>query len=89
MNKEDFGKIVEFIEGNYSRTLAKNELVVMKEELKDYTYESFMENIKYPLLKKVDYFKVQALHKIIEEDKELQDLKESLGIKSFDELYEN
>lgn len=89
MNKEDFGKIVEFIEGNYSRALAKNELVVMKEELKDYTYESFMENIKYPLLKKADYFKVQALHKIIEEDKELQDLKDRLGIKSFGELYEN
>ena len=89
MNNDDLEKVVEFIEGAYSRKLEIAEIKLLKDELKDYTYESFMENIKYPLLQKVDYFKVQALHKIIEEDKELQDLKESLGIKSFDELYEN
>lgn len=89
MDNNNLEKVVEFIEGAYNRKLEIAEIKLLKEELKDYTYESFMENIKYPLLKKVDYFKVQALHKIIEEDKELQDLKESLGIKSFDELYEN
>lgn len=89
MDNDNLEKVVEFIEGAYNRKLEIAEIKLLKEELKDYTYESFMENIKYPLLKKVDYFKVQALHKIIEEDKELQDLKESLGIKSFDELYEN
>lgn len=89
MNNDDLEKVVEFIEGAYSRKLEVAEIKLLKRELKDYTYESFMENLECPLLKKVDYFKVQALHKIIEEDKELQDLKDRLGIKSFDELYEN
>lgn len=89
MNNDDLEKVVEFIEGAYNRKLEVAEIKLLKRELKDYTYESFMENLEYPLLKKVDYFKVQALHKIIEEDKELQELKDRLGIKSFDELYEN
>lgn len=89
MNEDDLENVVEFIEGAYNRKLEIAEIKLLKDELKDYTYESFMENIKYPLLKKVDYFKIQALHKVIEEDKELQDLKDRLGIKSFDELYEN
>ena len=89
MDNDNLEKVVEFIEGSYNRKLEIAEIKLLKEELKDYTYESFMENIKYPLLQKVDYFKVQALHKIILENKELQDLKERLGIKSFDELYEN
>lgn len=89
MNEDDLENVVEFIEGAYNRKLEIAEIKLLKDELKDYTYESFMENIKYPLLKKMDYFKIQALHKVIEEDKELQDLKDRLGIKSFDELYEN
>lgn len=89
MIKEDFNKIVDLIEGSYNRELDRKELVLLKEELKDYTYESFIENIKFPLLKKVEYFTIQKLHKIVEEAKELQEFKEHLGIKSFNELYDN
>lgn len=89
MDDNDLYKTIKFIEGYYNRKIENNEIVALKDELKDYTYETFLSELKYPLLKKVDYFKVQALHRIIEDDKELQDLKERLGIKSFDELYEN
>ena len=89
MLKEDFNKIVDLIEGSYNRELNRKELVLLKDELKDYTYESFVENIKFPLFKKVEYFTIQRLHQIVEEAKELQDLKDRLGIKSFDELYDN
>ena len=89
MDREDFNKIIEFIEGNYSRTLNKQELIALKQELEGYDYRKFVDNLKFSLLKKVDYFTVQALHKIILEDKELEELKFRLGIKSFDELYEN
>lgn len=89
MDKEDFNKIVIFLQGQYNRELNKQELVVLREELKDYTYEKFMNNLKFPLLKKVDYFTVQALHKIILDDIDLQHLRDSLGIESFEELYEN
>ena len=89
MEKEDFNKIVEFIQGNYNRELSRQELKVLKEELKNYDYERFMNNLKFPLLNKVDYFTVQALHKIILDDIDLQHLRDSLGIKRFEELYEN
>lgn len=89
MDDNDLYKTIKFIEGYYNRKIENNEIVALKDELKGYTYETFLSELKYPLLKKVDYFKVQALHRIIEDDKELQDLKERLGIKSFDELYEN
>lgn len=89
MEDDELIKVIDFIEGYYSRKLDVKEIKAIKEELKDYDYEKFMNNLKFPLLKKVEYFKVQALHNIIEEDKDLQHLKDSLGIKSFDELYEN
>lgn len=89
MEDDDLIKVVDFIEGYYNRKLEVKEIKAIKEELKGYDFEKFINNLKFPLLKKAEYFKVQALHRIVEEDKELQDLKDSLGIKSFDELYEN
>lgn len=89
MNKIDGQKTIEFLEGYYHRKLEKTEIIVLSEELRDFTYDSFMEEIKFPLLKKVEYFTVAQLHKIVEESKELVRFRESLGIKSFDELYEN
>lgn len=89
MDNEDLMKIIECIEGMYHRELDKAEIKLLKEELNNYTYESFVENIKFPLFKKVEYFTIQKLHKIVEEAKELQEFKEHLGIKSFNELYDN
>ena len=57
--------------------------------MKGYDYDKFMENIKFPLLKKVEYFTVASLHKIIEDDKELEEFKKHLGITSWEELYDN
>ena len=89
MNKVDGQKLIEFIEGYYHRKLEPNEIKALAEELKDYDYDKFTENIKFPLLKKVEYFTVSNLHKIIEEDKELQEFKKHLGIQSWNEIYEN
>ena len=89
MEDDDLVKVVDFIEGYYNRKLDVKEIKIIKEELKDYDYEKFMANIKFPLLKKVEYFTVQKLYQIIEDDRELEAFKEHLGIKSFEELYEN
>ncbi len=89
MTKVDGRKLVDFIEGYYHRKLEKNEILALAEEVKDFTFDDFVENFKFQLLKKVEYFTVAQLHKIIEEYKEIQKFKESLGINSFDELYEN
>lgn len=89
MENSELIKIVEFIQGAYNRTLNPSEIRLLKEELNGYDYDLFMTSLKYPLLKKVDYFTIQALHKVIEDDKGLQHLRDSLEIKSFEELYEN
>ena len=89
MNKLDGQKIIEFIEGYYHRKLEPNEIKALAEELKDYDYDKFTENIKFPLLKKFEYFTVSNLHKIIKENKELEEFKKHLGITTWDELYEN
>lgn len=89
MNKTDGQKIIEFIEGYYHRKLEPSEVKTLAEELKNYDYNSFMENLKTPLLQRVGYFTMAELHKIIEEDKELERYKRSLGVQSLNELYEN
>ena len=89
MEDKELIKVIEFLQGAYNRQLNKNEIKLIKEELKDYDYEKFINNLKFPLLKKVEYFTVRELHKIVEDDKDLQHLRDSLGIKSFEELYEN
>ncbi len=89
MNKTDGQKIIEFVEGYYHRKLETNEVKALAEELKNYDYDSFMNNLKTPLLHRVSYFTIAELHKIIEEDKELERYKRSLGVQSLNELYEN
>lgn len=89
MEDKELVKTIEFIQGSYAKKLESYEIKLIKEELKGYTFDDFMKELKPPLLRRVEYFSVQRLHQIIEENKELQRLKESLGIKSFDELYEN
>ena len=88
MEEKDLVKVIEFIQGAYNRTLSTEEIKVLQTELKGYDYQKFMDNLKFPLLKKVDYFTVQALHKIIQDDIDLQHLRDSLGIRRFEELYE-
>lgn len=86
---KDFIKIIDSIEGYYNRKLNDKEIKALSEELKSITFEEFENEIKFSLLKKIEYFTVSSLYKIIEEFKELREFKKSLGVKSFDELYEN
>lgn len=90
MDKTEFKKVIDFIQGYYNRTLSEAELKALKEELKYYkNYDDFAEKSRFSLLKKVEYFTVAKLHQVIQEDKELKELKDSLGIKCFDEIYDN
>ena len=89
MEDKDLIKVVDFIQGYYSRQLNKAEIKALSDELKGFTFEEFESEIKLPLLKKVEYFNVANLHKIVEDTKDLRLLKKQLGIKSFDELCEN
>ena len=91
MSDEDLLKVVNFIEGYYNRTLKETEIISLSEELKNCcnSYDDFINKFKFPLLKKVEYFTVAHLHRLIQEDNELEAFKRHLGIQSFEELYEN
>lgn len=89
METKELARVIDFIEGYYSRKLDNNEIKAIKFELKNFDFEKFHKELSFQLLKKVEYFTVASLHKIIEEYKEIQKFKESLGINSFDEIYEN
>lgn len=89
MNKVDGQKTIDFIEGYYHRKLDKNEIMALAEELKDFSFEDFMKNIRFPLLERVQFFTVAQLHKIIEEHKELEEMKKHYNVKNWDDLYDN
>lgn len=82
-------KILDYIEGMYSKKLSDKEIFVLNKMLKNETLESFIEKYEFVLTKRVEYFTPAKMKQLIEENKELQELKNRLGIKSFDELYEN
>lgn len=89
MEDKELARVIDFLEGYYSRKLDNNEIKAIKFELKNFDFEKFHKELSFQLLKKVEYFTVAKLHKIIEEYKDIEKLKSHLGIKSFDELYEN
>ena len=89
MNKAEVKEVARFIQAYYNRELKEDEIRAIEIEVSDLSMNDFIENIKFPLLKKVEFFSVAQLHKIIEEYKELEEMKRHLGIKSWDELYEN
>lgn len=89
MNKIDGQKVVDFIEGYYHKKLEVNEIKALSEELKDFDFGFFENNFKKILLKRFEYFSVANLHSVIEDYKKSENLKKQLGIKSFEELYEN
>ncbi len=89
MEDKELARVIDFIEGYYSRKLDSNEIKAIKFELKNFDFEKFHKELSFQLLKRVEYFSVAQLHKIIDEYKKIQKFKESLGINSFDELHEN
>lgn len=89
MNRVDGQKVIEYLEGYYRVKLNPEEIKLLSEELTDYNYESFKSRLLFPLLKKVSFFTISELHKVIEEDKQIQEYKQRLGIQNFDEIYEN
>lgn len=89
MTRDEFKQAMNSIEGYYHRALEDNEVSALYDELQNLTYETYKSDIEFPLLKKIEYFTVAGLHRIIEEYNGLEEMKRHLGIKSWDELYEN
>ena len=82
-------RILDYLEGMYSRKLSDKEVLVLDDMLSNETLESFKNKYEFVLAKKVDYFTPAKMQQLIDEDKGLQHLRESLGVNSFNELYEN
>jgi hypothetical protein len=82
-------KIIDYLQGMYSRKLSDDEISVLNEILKNETLETFKKKYAFSLSKKVEYFTPAKMKKLIDEEKEIQDWLDSVGLKSLDELYEN
>ena len=82
-------KILDFIEGMYSRKLTDKEIIVLKEMLNGETIDTFKEKYAFALGKKIEYFTPAKMQQLINERKEIEDWKARTGIKDLNELYEN
>ena len=82
-------KILDFIEGMYSRKLTDKEIIVLKEMLNGETIDTFKEKYAFVLGKKIEYFTPAKMQQLINERKEIEDWKARTGIKDLNELYEN
>ena len=103
MSKEDFVKTINLIKGYYRITFSDEELELLKDELKDLTYDEFVKEIKDDMLIAIDYFKISELHRILVKDyfkiselhRILVNYKDSIlflkknNLNSFEELYAN
>ncbi len=89
INSKDLAKIIDFIESYFRVTLTDNEILEINNILKDYTYSSFMEDIKKPLLISTTYFTLAELYRIVENDKQSKEFFKRSGIDSWENFYAN
>lgn len=82
-------KIIDYLEGMYSRKLTDKEIPVLAEMLKDETLEGFIKKYKFALTKKVEYFTPAKMQQLINEHTGIQNWLRSVGLTSLEELYEN
>lgn len=82
-------RILDFIEGMYSRKLSDKEALVLYEMLEKETLETFKEKYQFALAKKVDFFTPAKMQQLVNEQKEIDEWCESAKIKSLENLYEN
>ena len=82
-------RILDFIEGMYSRKLNDKEALVLNKMLENETLESFKRKYQFVLTKRIDYFTPAKMQQLIDEENEIQAWLVSAGLNSLDDLYEN
>lgn len=82
-------KIINFIETYYHRQLNEDEIIAIKSELSDYTYDRFIRTIKEPLLLSTKYFTISDLYRVVEYKRKSDDYLALSNIDSWEELYDN
>ena len=82
-------RILDFIEGMYSRKLNDKEIPVLNKMLEGETLESFKRKYQFVLSKRVDYFTPARMQQLIDEENEIQRWLVSAGLNALDDLYEN
>ena len=82
-------RIIEYLQGFYSRKLSEEEILTLNDMLKNETLPEFKRKYSNILSKKVEYFTPAKMQQVIDEKKEIERWKASVGIKDLNELYEN
>ncbi len=89
MTKVDGDKVINFIESYYKIKLSENEIRALSQELKGYTYTTFLTELKEPLLASVEYFTIAQLHRIIENNKKANMLLKRMNVKNWNDFLAN
>ena len=89
MDKADGKKVVNFIESYYRIKLSDKEIESLSEELRNHTYNTFISEIKDPLLVSVDFFTIAQLHRIIENNKQANYFLKRMEAKSWNDFLAN
>ena len=88
MNNKDLIKIIECIEVYFDRKLKELEIIELEKILKDYTYQSFCDEIKNTLLLSKS-FSLNELHRIVNNNKVAMRFLQESGKKSWEDFYCN
>ena len=89
MCKDDLIKTVKLIENYYRIKLTDEETVLLNDELKDLTYDEFIDEIKDTMLTTIEFFKISELHRILVNYRDMKMFLKRNNLNSFEELYAN
>lgn len=89
MNDTDLIKTIDFFKNYYTVNLTENQIIEVNNILKNYSYESFLTEIKKPLLLSTNYFTIAELYKIVQNNEQSKEFLKHLGINSWENFYAN
>lgn len=89
MCNTDLIRTIKLIESYYRIKLNDDETILLNDELKDLTYDEFIDEIKDTMLTTIEFFKISELHRILVNYKDMKMFLKRNNLNSFEELYAN
>lgn len=89
MCNTDLIRTIKLIESYYRIKLNDEETILLNDELKDLTYDEFIDEIKDTMLTTIEFFKISELHRILVNYRDMKMFLKRNNLNSFEELYAN
>ena len=89
MCNTDLIRTIKLIESYYRIKLNDEETILLNDELRDLTYDEFIDEIKDTMLTTIEFFKISELHRILVNYRDMKMFLKRNNLNSFEELYAN